>query len=201
MPDPSGTARRSRSRLIILTSLAVIGGVALIAVTHREETRQFWRDLRNLSPIAVVTASVLILAQVSLQALRMWAIAPADAGLRVIRAGYIFAVGDWINIFIPVRGGDAVKVVLLTRSENGRQMSLARAAGAMLADKVSDTGTLLLLCVVTGLSSLLVVKTRALLSPRSLLIAVAAAAVLVFVATRRGPRQWLAALRAGLPDL
>ena len=107
MPDPSGTARRSRSRLIILTSLAVIGGVALIAVTHREETRQFWRDLRNLSPIAVVTASVLILAQVSLQALRMWAIAPAVAGLRVIRAGYIFAVGDWINIFIPVRGGDA----------------------------------------------------------------------------------------------
>jgi uncharacterized membrane protein YbhN (UPF0104 family) len=185
----------------MLTSLAVIAGVALIAVTHREETRQFWRDLRSLSPIAVATALVLILAQVTLQALRMWAIAPADAGLRVIRAGYIFAVGDWTNIFIPVRGGDALKVVLLTRPENGHQISLAKATGALLADKVSDVGTLLLLCVATGLTSLLVVKTRATLSLRGMVIAAAAVAVLVFIVTRRGPRQWLAARRVGLRDI
>jgi hypothetical protein len=185
---------------VLLFSLAVVGGVALLAVTHRAEARQFWTDLGRLSPVAVATAFALILGQVSSQALRLWAIIPRDARLGMIRAGYIFAVGDWTNIFIPARGGDALKVLMMTRPERGHQMSLTKATGALLADKVVDIGTLIFLCAITGLLSVLVSSARA-LPVLWVVIGASVVLVLLLVSIRRGPAHWLAARQAGLRDL
>lgn len=173
----------------------------LLAVTHRQETREFWQNLSRLSPVSVIIAFLLILGQVSAQALRMWAIIPRDTPLRVVRAGYIFTVGDWTNIFIPARGGDALKVLLMTRGENGRHMSLPKATGAMLADKVVDISTLILLCAITGLMNLLADKTRAMVPVFLIVIGAGVILVLALAAIRRGWPQWWAARKAGVRDL
>ena len=181
-------------------SVAVVAGIALLAVTHRAEAHQFWMDLESLSPFAAATAFALILGQVSLQSLRLWAIIPRDARLGVIRAGYIFAVGDWTNIFIPARGGDALKVLLLTRPERGQHMSLTKATGALLADKVIDIGTLIFLCAITGLLSFLVTRARA-LPVLWVVIGTGGVLALLLLAFRLGPPQWLSARQAALRDL
>src|SRR5579859_2567152 len=49
----------------------------------------------------------------------------------------------------PARAGDALKVVLLNR---GASISLPQATGAMLADKVVNIGSLILLCAVSGVA-------------------------------------------------
>jgi hypothetical protein len=179
----------------------VVGGVVLLAVTHREETREFSQNLSRLSLVSVIIAFLLILGQVTFQALRMWSVIPRDTPLSVVRIGYIFTVGDWTNIFIPARGGDALKVLLMTRPEGGHRMSLTKATGAMVADKVVDIGTLILLCAVTGLMSLLVAKTRAMLPVFAAVLAAAGIMVLLLAAIRRGWPQWWAARRAWLRDL
>jgi len=173
----------------------------LLAVTHREETREFWQNLSRLSLVSVIIAFLLILGQVTFQALRMWSVIPRDTPLSVVRIGYIFTVGDWTNIFIPARGGDALKVLLMTRPEGGHRMSLTKATGAMVADKVVDIGTLILLCALTGLMSLLVAKTRAMLPVFVAVLAAAGILVLLLAAIRRGWPQWWAARRAWLRDL
>lgn len=194
------SASARRPTWLFVFSLAVVGGVALLALTHRQETRQFWKDLRGLSPAAVATAFALILGQVTLQALRLWAIIPRESRLRVVRAGYIFAVGDWTNIFVPMRGGDALKVVLMTRPERGLHMSLPKATGALFADKVVDIGTLVLVSAIAGLLSFLVANARAML-PALWVIGAAVVLVLVLMAIWRSPPRWLAARKAGLRDL
>jgi hypothetical protein len=181
--------------------VAVVGGVVLLAVTHGEETREFWHNVGRLSPVSAITAFFLILGQISAQALRMWAIIPRDTPLSVARVGYIFTVGDWTNIFIPARGGDALKVLLMTRPEGARRMSLTKATGAMLADKVVDIGVLTLLCAITGLMSFLAAKTRALLPVFWIAIGAGGVLVLVLSAIRRAWPQWWAARKAWLRDL
>jgi glycosyltransferase 2 family protein len=191
----------TRPRWLLLFSAAVAGGIVLLAVTHREETREFWQDANRLSLIAVISACLLILGQVSFQALRMWAVIPRDSPLSVARIGYIFTVGDWTNIFIPARGGDALKILLMTRVESGHRMSLTKATGAMLADKVVDIGTLTVLCAVTGLMNLVAAKTRTMLPVFSIVIGAGGILALVLVAIRRGWPGWWAARRAWLRDL
>jgi len=198
---PASERILTRSRWLLLFSVAVVGGIVLLAVTHREETREFWQNLSRLSPVAVITAFLLILGQVTFQALRMWAVIPRDTPLSVARIGYIFTVGDWTNIFVPARGGDALKVLLMTRAEGGHRMSLTKATGAMLADKVVDIGTLILLCASTGLMNLLAAKTRAMVPVFLMVIAAAGILVLVLAAIRRGWPLWWAARKAGLRDL
>ncbi len=144
-----------------LFSLVVLAAIVLVAATHPALTHQFWQNLASLSLAPLATALLLILAQVSAQAMRFWAIIPRDTAPGALRGAYIFTVGDWTNIFLPARGGDALKVLLLTRPERGPRASLTKATGAVLADKVVDIGTLIILCTLAGLTSLLVLRTRA----------------------------------------
>lgn len=191
----------TRSRWLLLFSGLVVCGAALLAITHPEQMRAFAHTLARLSPLSIALALSLILAQVSAQALRMWAIMPRDTPLSVLRAGYIFTVGDWTNIFVPARGGDALKVVLMTRGETDRRMTLVKAAGAMLADKVVDIGTLILLCAVTGLMGIVLTKTRSAMPPPSVLVAVAVGVGLLFIWLRYKPPRWVAARMAGVREL
>lgn len=184
-----------------LFSVVVLAAVALVAVTHPELTRQFARNLASLSFAPLALALLLILAQVSAQAMRFWAIIPRDTGTSALRASYIFTVGDWTNIFLPARGGDALKVVLLTRPEQGQGASLTKATGAMLADKVVDIGTLIMLCVFAGLTSLLALRTRAALPSPGVVLAAGAVLALLLVWAWRSPSSWIAAGKAGLRDV
>lgn len=184
-----------------LFSLVVLAAVALVAVTHPDLARQFAQNLASLSLAPLATAFLLILIQVSAQAMRFWAIIPRATGTSALRAAYIFTVGDWTNIFVPARGGDALKVLLLTRPQRGQPASLTRATGAMLADKVVDIGTLMILCTVAGLTSLLALRTQAALPPPAIVLGVGALLALLLVLAWRSPSPWIATVKAGLREV
>ncbi len=80
-------------------------------------------------------------------------------------------------------------------------MSLARATGAMLADKVVDVGTLILLCAFAGLMSVLAMGTRAALPSPGIIIGTAAGLVLFLTWVWRGSSPWMTARRVELREL
>lgn len=186
---------------VALFSLVLLAAIALVAATHPELTRQFFQNLASLSLAPLATALLLILAQATAQAMRFWSIIPRDIAPSALRGAYIFTVGDWTNIFLPARGGDALKVVLLTRPERRPGASLSKATGAMLADKVVDIGTLIVLCALAGLGSLLWLRTRAALPAPGVVLGagVVLALLLAWAGRSRSPR--VAAVKAGLHDV
>ncbi|HMA45485.1 MAG TPA: lysylphosphatidylglycerol synthase transmembrane domain-containing protein [Gemmatimonadales bacterium] len=190
-----------RQRWFLLLSAFVLGGVAYLGVTHPEQVHGFAKTLSHLSPLSVGIAFVLILGQVSAQALRMWAIIPRDTPLGVLRAGYVFTVGDLTNILVPARGGDALKVLLMNRAVGGPRIALTRATGAMFADKVVDIGTLIMLCALTGMLSLVVIKTQATLPPLWVVMGIAGGLILLLAGFWYAPPRWLAARMGGLHEL
>src|SRR5207302_68538 len=97
-----------------------------------------YRDsvLDNRPGRTIGAALLLVLCQLACQACRLWAILPRDAALSIARTAYAFSLGEWANIFAPARAGDALKVVLLNRIRGAAPLSLPKATGAILADKV-----------------------------------------------------------------
>lgn len=178
------------SRRVVLGSAALLAGVAAVSFTHQAEARAVWQEL-TLVPIGWVGAALLlILCQAACQACRLWAILPQDAALSIARTAYAFSIGEWANIFAPARAGDALKVVLLNRNRGATPLSLPKATGAILADKVVDAGSLLLLCSVTGAASLIVASARLRLPGLSVALAAAVILTVVLLAARRAPRRW-----------
>lgn len=179
----------------------VLAAIVLVAATHPDLTRQFAQNLATLSLAPLATALLLILAQISAQSMRFWAIIPRDTGTGPLRAAHIFTAGDWTNIFVPARGGDALKVLMLTRPGPGQRASLTKATGAMLADKVVDASTLIILGTLAGLTSLLAVRTRAMLPSPGVMLGAGAVLVVLLVWAWRSPSSWIAAAKAGLRDV
>ncbi|HLZ44191.1 MAG TPA: lysylphosphatidylglycerol synthase transmembrane domain-containing protein [Gemmatimonadales bacterium] len=140
-------AQRYRRLVLVGIAIAIAGG--LVFLTHRAEARAVWHELGRIPPTAVGAALLLVFGQVTCQALRLWAVIPRDRFISMPRAAYAFMLGEWTNMFTPARAGDALKVVLLNR---GASISLPQATGAMLADKVVNIGSLILLCAVSGVA-------------------------------------------------
>jgi uncharacterized membrane protein YbhN (UPF0104 family) len=143
--------RRNR---ILLVSAAMLGAVAVVLAAHQDQAREVWKSLTGVPVLSLAGALFLVLCQLGFQASRLWAILPRDVARTLGRTAYAFAVGEWCNIFTPVRAGDALKVVLLNRAA-GAPISLPKATGAVLADKIVDAGSLVFLCAVTGLVSVI----------------------------------------------
>jgi len=64
-------------------------------------------------------------------------------------------LGEWLNIVAPVRAGDALKVALIRRESGKTLGGVPSAIGAVLADKVVDGMSLVMLCAAAGSISLL----------------------------------------------
>ncbi|HUL48676.1 MAG TPA: lysylphosphatidylglycerol synthase transmembrane domain-containing protein [Gemmatimonadales bacterium] len=170
-----------RHQVFMVTAL-VWGGCAIVLVAHWDQSREIWHSLTRVPLWSLAVAFLLVLGQWGFQSLRLWAILPRGVAASLARTAYAFAIGEWVNIFIPARGGDALKVVLLNRAAGVRPMTLPTAAGAVLADKIVDGGTLFLLCAAIGLSGLLRGGIAARLEhPVVVLAAVAGGALLVAV--------------------
>jgi uncharacterized membrane protein YbhN (UPF0104 family) len=134
-----------------------------------------------------------VLCQLGFQAVRLWTILPRDLPLPLGRTAHAFALGEWLNLFTPARGGDALKVVLLSRAAAtaGSPPSLPQATGVLLADKIVDAGSLGLLVAAAGLVRVVRVGVPARLpDPRALLV-VAAVVTLLVLAIRWYSPRWL----------
>jgi uncharacterized membrane protein YbhN (UPF0104 family) len=173
-----------------LVSAVLVGGVVLVALLHPHEARELWRNVARVPPATLAAALLLVLGQLSFQTLRLWAIMPADVAVGLPRTAYAFAVGEWFNILTPARAGDALKVWLLHRAP-GPPMSVPKATGAVLADKVVDVGSLVLVCSVTGLVGLLRAGAQARLPGAPTAIATAALVALLVAVVRLAPARWL----------
>lgn len=171
---------RAPSRAV-LGLAAVLGTAAVLAFTHQAGMRAVWQEL-TLVPLAWVGAALLlVLCQVACQAGRLWAILPRDVALSMARTAYAFTVGEWANIFTPARGGDALKIVLLNRVRGEAPFSLPKATGAILADKVVDFGTLVVLAALSGATGVIRAGARGHLPRAGVVVAVAVGVVILLL--------------------
>ena len=181
-------------RGIVLGSVAVAVVSGIVLATQREHTRAIWRDLGTVPVSALAAAFLFIVGQWSCQVLRLWALVPSGIPLTLGRTAYAYAVGSWFNVLVPARAGDALKVVLMNRGGRGRPATVPQATGVMLADKIIDVASFVLLCAAAGLLGLLRVAIQK--RPSAWVwVGLGLLVVLTVVAVRLLPRRWFGRLR------
>jgi uncharacterized membrane protein YbhN (UPF0104 family) len=184
------------TRRVLLLSICLVAGLAVLLATHRQQARALWSSLTTVPPTALAVVLLLVLCQLAFQAVRLWTVRPRGVALSLGQTAYAFALGEWLNLFTPARGGDALKVVMLSRATSGPP-SLPQATGVLLADKIVDAGSLALLCAAAGLFRLVRVGAPTPLPDPRAVIAVAAGVTLLLLALRWFSPSWLGRL-AGL---
>ena len=99
-----------------------------------------------LYTLGIVLAASLV--QIGAQASRLWLVFPRAKRPSWMSVARGFSFGQLVNMSLPARAGDVVKVVSMARDENepvAMRTSIATATGAVLADKALDIGTMTLL--------------------------------------------------------
>lgn len=162
-----------------LISTVMLGGLAVVLATHQDQAHAIWNNLAGVAPTPLAVVLLLALCQLGFQAVRLWTILPRDVAVTLGRTAYAFALGEWCNIFTPARGGDALKVVVLNRAPGPTRPSLPKATGVVLADKIVDAGSLVLICTAAGMAGL--IRTGAETRLPYLRVVVAAGAVVTVV--------------------
>jgi glycosyltransferase 2 family protein len=175
-----------KARRVTLFSVVIAAGIVALVAARGESARAVVAQLRHLPPIVLTVALVLIVTQVVLQGLRLWAVVPSALALGVGRVAHAFVLGEWVNIVAPARTGDAMKIVLIRRAMDIGPAGLPSAAGVILADKLVDFASLVLLCAAGGLTGLLWTRAQAGLSVAILAVAV----VLLLAAWLRLTGRW-----------
>src|SRR5207302_1548199 len=113
------TADTRPPRRVLLFSISLVAGLAVVLATHRQQARALWGSLTAVPPAALAVVLLLVLCQLAFQAVRLWTILPRGVALPLGQTAHAFALGEWLNIFTPARGGDAFKVVMLSRAARG----------------------------------------------------------------------------------
>jgi SAM-dependent methyltransferase/uncharacterized membrane protein YbhN (UPF0104 family) len=148
-PDTPGEAQ-ARWRMVWLAAVPVALLLACLAFGKYAPLRAVRAAFSTLSPKSVALAAALVLGQLGLQVVRLYALVPSRWGIGLRRVAQVLSVGQLINALAPARGGDVVKVVALERASRETTGSLAGAAGVLAAEKVADFAPLLILLAVTG---------------------------------------------------
>jgi uncharacterized membrane protein YbhN (UPF0104 family) len=191
-------------RLLLLSALIAAGGTAFLVV-HADGARAVLAQLRHLPRITLTVAFSLIVTQVVLQSLRLWAVVPRALTLSVGRVAHAFMLGEWMNVVAPARTGDALKVVLIRRALDTIRSGLPSATGVVVADKLVDLVSLILLCAAGGLTGLLWARAQAGVFAGALAVAIALALVawlrLTGVSFREAHWAWARDLLSGLSAL
>ena len=126
-------------------AVVTIAIVVYVILRHRDLGRSVAAGLASLAPAAVAGALALVVVQVLCQGSRFWALLRGESGLGRLLVLHAFSVGEVFNSLMPARVGDAVKVVMLRRAHASAESGLSRIVGALLADKVVDIATLVVL--------------------------------------------------------
>jgi glycosyltransferase 2 family protein len=179
---------------IPLISAVLLGGLVVVLATHQDQARAIWKSVTGMPPTSLAVVLLLALCQLGFQAVRLWTILPRDVAVTLARTAYAFALGEWCNIFTPARGGDALKVVLLNRTPGPTRPSLPKATGVVLADKIVDAGSLVLICTATGMAGLLRTGAETRLPYLRIVVLAGAVVTVVLLGLRWTRPRWLAQL-------
>jgi len=175
---------------LLLVSVAIVCVVVVVLARHQLQARELWTTLSRVPLTTLALALLLCLCQFGCQALRLWVLVPRDVHVTMLRAAHAFAVGQWFNMLAPVRAGEAVKVILVNRNAT-TPTSVATATGVLLADKIVETGTLVLLSASLGVARLMRAATEARLPDLRLIAAAGIVLVLALLGLRFAPRALL----------
>jgi SAM-dependent methyltransferase/uncharacterized membrane protein YbhN (UPF0104 family) len=203
-----------RYRSVAIAAVLVSAGSGYLLCHARSSGTTILQTMRGLSAFGVGFALVLGLIQNALQASRLWILLPGERRLpwwSVLRA---FASGQFINSYVPIRAGDIAKIALvknaarehLSTGTNGREPTLATLAGGILvADKLVDVTSLLLLIALIASASFQDLSLRSVSLPRfAWWLVPGCAATLAFLVTRpflSHARKVASAFLQGLSEL
>lgn len=192
---------RFRGKLVWFFAVAVCGGAVALLLANREYARQLWLGLTRIPLPTVLFALFLIVLQVLCQALRFWAIIPRVARVSVSLATRAFTLGECANTVTPGRAGDVMKAMLMNRPGSGADVNLSRAAGAVLADKVIDIGSMLLICAASGTFGLIAAGARAALPSPPVAMALGVVLPLAMAGAWLTRATWLPRIRSAAGEV
>jgi uncharacterized protein (TIRG00374 family) len=140
-----GGGRRGRTRAAILgLVVSALAVVALVTFIDVDETV----DALGTADLGWLALTILMVpAQIVLRSLRWQLLLPRDADGRRPRLGPIMAsllVGQFANLVLPARLGEAVRAYLVGRRE---QIAFPRVLGSVLLERVIDVATLALVAI------------------------------------------------------
>jgi uncharacterized membrane protein YbhN (UPF0104 family) len=181
---------RTPGKRALVLSVAVLGGLAAAWAVQQHQWRAVWNNLTGVPVASLAAALFCVLCQLGFQAARLRAIIPRNVALTLGRVAHAFAVGEWINIFTPARGGDALKVVLLNRAAGADPISLPIATGAVLADKIVDAGSLVLLFAATGFAGVARAGAQASIPAPGILLGTAVVVALLCLGVQWARPRW-----------
>lgn len=181
----------TRRNRVLLISTVMLGGMVLVLAAHQDQAHAVWNSLTGVPPTALAVVLLLVVSQLGFQAFRLWTILPRDVALTLGRTAYAFTLGEWCNIFTPARGGDALKVVLLNRAAGAASPSLPKATGVVLADKIVDAGSLVLLCTAAGVAGLMRTGAETRLPYLRIVVAAGAVVTVLLLGLGRARLRWL----------
>lgn len=181
---------RKPDKRFLLVSIAILCLVVVVLAKHQHQARELWTNLTRVPLSSLAVALLVCLCQFGCQALRLWVLIPRDVHVPLLRTAYAFAVGQWFNILVPARAGDAVKVILVNRNAR-TPTSVATATGVLFADKIVDVGSLVLLCASLGMARLMRAAMEARLPGLRLIAATGVVLALALLGLRLAPRRLL----------
>jgi uncharacterized protein (TIRG00374 family) len=147
----SRTAAISQQTLIkpIGSAFILIIGASFLLFSKDLNLRDAYHSFDRVDPLMVLLAFGAVIGQVTLQACRFWILFPKTLRPSFGELLRIFSFGQWMNIFIPARAGDVMKVLALKSDASEKKVAVADATGVLIADKALDIGALLLLLLMT----------------------------------------------------
>jgi hypothetical protein len=124
-----------------------VGLVFLYLAFRNAELARIWELLRTALILPMLGSVSLRLASLWMRALRWRSILKPLSTLTRARAFRLLSLGEISNGVLPVRGGDVVRVLLVSKDQH---VSKAAGAASILLEKLFDLGVLLIFLIATS---------------------------------------------------
>lgn len=199
---------------------AILLGFLGSALYHSDfSAAALWESISKFGLPTLAGALFFVTAQNLLIMLRFWVLLPKRT-VRFFKVANAMLLGQWLNLFLPARAGDALKVIWLNRDDKfGKRLPAATGAGILFADKIVDVTAWVVLMIVLGtqrfIPKAVVPSTPFVLTAMAVIVALMAVGIAVrqkikrrfqaqvdlfFSALRscRSPRIWMLSVLVGL---
>jgi hypothetical protein len=124
-----------------------VGLVFLYLAFRNAELARIWELLRTAQILPMLVSVSLRLASLLMRALRWRSILKPLSTMTRARAFRLLSLGEISNGVLPVRGGDVVRVLLVSKEQH---VSKAAGAASILLEKLFDLGVLLIFLIATS---------------------------------------------------
>lgn len=150
--DEGATLEWIRKNRAKLAGTALIMA-ALFAILLRNETLSFTEfgiSLARFNFFALAIGLFWLVSQVLFMILRLWFLLEKPGAPGFPTVAYAISVGHAVNTFLPATAGNVLKAILLTRDPTNRSYTVMKGTGTLIADRLVDILSLLVLVLISG---------------------------------------------------